>query len=191
MKIAIIVVMTLVLAVMYGCESNSERGGGTSKDVGFKIAVPTFGTEVKQGETKNFTVSLERGAYFKQDVKLQIKASNGISVEPTKVWVKASNNPDVQLQISAAKDAALRVLLHNARGPFQNLPRTAGWGYPEPYTRDLMISALGFLATGNEQLADALERTLVAQAPKLHDENVAACEEGYSCVDALLTGVAA
>jgi len=27
-----------------------------------------------------------------------------------------------------------------------------------------MISALGFLATGNEQLADALERTLVALA---------------------------
>jgi hypothetical protein len=52
--------------------------------------------------------------------------------------------------IDRAKEAALRVLLHNARGPFQGLPRTAGWGYPEPYTRDLMISALGFLATGNE-----------------------------------------
>src|SRR5664279_5216551 len=66
--------------------------------------------------------------------------------------------------IDQAKEAALRVLLRNARGPFQGLPRTAGWGYPEPYTRDLMISALGFLATGNEQLADALERTLVALA---------------------------
>jgi len=66
--------------------------------------------------------------------------------------------------IDGAKDAALRVLLHNARGPFQGLPRAAGWGYPEPYTRDLMISALGFLATGNEELADALRRTLVALA---------------------------
>ena len=28
-------------------------------------------------------------------------------------------------------------------GPIEGLPRTAGWGYPEPYTRDLMISALG------------------------------------------------
>ena len=62
--------------------------------------------------------------------------------------------------IDQAKEAALRVLLHNARGPFQGLPRAAGWGYPEPYTRDLMISALGFLATGNEELADALRRTL-------------------------------
>jgi hypothetical protein len=64
--------------------------------------------------------------------------------------------------IDQAKEAALHVLLHNARGPFQGLPRAAGWGYPEPYTRDLMISALGFLATGNEELADALRRTLVA-----------------------------
>ncbi len=69
-----------------------------------------------------------------------------------------------RIVIEQAKDAALQILLHNAQGPFRGLPRTAGWGYPEPYTRDLMISALGFLATGNEQLADALERTLVALA---------------------------
>ena len=100
-------VMTLVLVTMYGCQSSSPRGGGITRDVGFKIAVPTFSTEVKQGETKNITVSLARGPYFKQDVKLQINSSPGISVEPTKVMVKASDNPDVQLQVSAAKDAAI------------------------------------------------------------------------------------
>jgi hypothetical protein len=68
------------------------------------------------------------------------------------------------ISIEQAKEAALNILLHNAQGPFEGLPRTAGWGYPEPYTRDLMISSLGFLATGNEQLADALERTLVSLA---------------------------
>ncbi len=66
--------------------------------------------------------------------------------------------------IEQAKAAALRVLLHNIRGPFQGLPRTAGWGYPEPYTRDLMISALGMLVTRNEELSDGLRRTLVALA---------------------------
>jgi hypothetical protein len=69
-----------------------------------------------------------------------------------------------RISIEQAKEAALSILLHNSQGPFQGLPRTAGWGYPEPYTRDLMISSLGFLVTGNEQLADALERTLVALA---------------------------
>ena len=107
MKVVITVVMALVMAAMYGCQSSSERGGSVLEGEGFKIAVPMFSNEVKQGETKNVTVSLERGEYFKQDVKLHIKASPGISVEPTKVLVKASDTPDVQLQISAAKDAAI------------------------------------------------------------------------------------
>lgn len=75
-----------------------------------------------------------------------------------------STAADDRIQIDDAKAAALDVLLHNAHGPFQGLPRTAGWGYPEPYTRDLMISALGILATGNEELVDALRRTLMALA---------------------------
>jgi hypothetical protein len=56
------------------------------------------------------------------------------------------------------------VLLHNAHGPFEGLPRTAGWGYPEPYTRDLLISALGIFASGREELLDSLRRVLVALA---------------------------
>ena len=59
-----------------------------------------------------------------------------------------------------AKAAALEVLRHNAHGPYHGLPRTAGWGYPEPYTRDLMIAALGILATGDEKLMLSLRRTL-------------------------------
>ena len=62
--------------------------------------------------------------------------------------------------IEEAKQAALDVLLHNARGPCRGLPRTAGWGYPEPYTRDLMISSLGILASGNEKLIGVLRRVL-------------------------------
>ena len=63
-------------------------------------------------------------------------------------------------QIEKAKEAALQVLLHNAYGPYNKLPRTAGWGYPEPYTRDLMISSLGVLVSGNKKLIGVLRRTL-------------------------------
>jgi len=73
----------------------------------FMIGVPYFDTKVKQGEVKNVTVSLKRGEYFKQDVKLQIKASAGISVDPTYVLVKASDKPDVQFRITVPKDADL------------------------------------------------------------------------------------
>jgi hypothetical protein len=68
---------------------------------------------------------------------------------------------NTQLQdIESAKQAALDVLLHNAHGPFQGLPRTAGWGYPEPYTRDLMISVLGIAVSGNQQLMDSIRKVL-------------------------------
>ncbi|OHB75689.1 MAG: amylo-alpha-1,6-glucosidase [Planctomycetes bacterium RBG_16_64_10] len=71
---------------------------------------------------------------------------------------------DPNTTIAEAKAAALKVLLHNARGPYHGLPRTAAWGYPQPYTRDLMIASLGILLSRNEALLDALRRTLIALA---------------------------
>ena len=62
--------------------------------------------------------------------------------------------------IEQTKEAALKVLLHNMHGPYRGLPRTAGWGYPEPYTRDLMISSLGILVSGNQKLIASLKRVL-------------------------------
>ncbi|HEY5570456.1 MAG TPA: glycoside hydrolase 100 family protein [Bacteroidales bacterium] len=64
------------------------------------------------------------------------------------------------LLIEQAKKAALEVLLHNAHGPFMGLPRTAGWGYPEPYTRDLMFSIFGIAVTGNRELLDSIRKVL-------------------------------
>lgn len=64
-------------------------------------------------------------------------------------------------EIENAKAAALEVLLHNAKGPFDGLPRTAAWGYPEPYTRDLLLAILGVGVSGNEQLYSIMENTLV------------------------------
>lgn len=62
--------------------------------------------------------------------------------------------------VEEAKLAALDVLINNATGPYHGLPRTAAWGYPEPYTRDLMIAGLGILASGNEYLIERLRRVL-------------------------------
>ena len=63
-------------------------------------------------------------------------------------------------KIGKAKIAAIEVLRHNAHGPFDGLPRTAGWGYPEPYTRDLMISILGVGATGDAALIETIRKVL-------------------------------
>lgn len=63
-------------------------------------------------------------------------------------------------EISEAKKAALEVLLYNAVGPFHGLPRTAGWGYPEPYTRDLILSIFGVAVSDNPKLINSIRKVL-------------------------------
>ena len=63
-------------------------------------------------------------------------------------------------QIDRARAAAVEVVLENLDGAFRGLPRTAGWGYPEPYTRDLMISSLGVLVSGDGRLIKAWRHVL-------------------------------
>jgi hypothetical protein len=63
-------------------------------------------------------------------------------------------------EIRAAKNAALEVLLHNAHGPYHGLPRTAGCGYPEPYTRDIMFSILGIAVSENQKLIVSIRKAL-------------------------------
>ena len=77
-----------------------------------------------------------------------------------KIFKKNKMRTEFLKEIEETKKAALEVLLHNAHGPFQGLPRTAGWGYPEPYTRDLMISLLGIGVSGNQTLLRSIRKTL-------------------------------
>ena len=63
-------------------------------------------------------------------------------------------------EIKEAEKAAIEVLLHNSHGPYHGLPRTAGWGYPEPYTRDLMFSMLGIGVSENKKLLDSIRNVL-------------------------------
>ncbi len=63
-------------------------------------------------------------------------------------------------EIEKAKKAALEVLIHNAHGPYHGLPRTAGWGYPEPYTRDLMFSIFGIAVSDNQNLIESMRKVL-------------------------------
>ena len=107
MKTAIAIVVTLAVAAVLGCQSTSPRGGGMAQDEGFQIVVPTSAPELKQGEVQTVAVSLQRGELFKRDVKLEIKPSKGISVDPTHAVVKAGAKPDVHVRITAAKDAAI------------------------------------------------------------------------------------
>ena len=107
MRNAILIVMTLALIAVVGCQAGSPRGGGSGQDEGFRIVVPTGNTTVQQGEAESVYISLNRGQSFKRDVTLDIRSSDGISVEPTTVLIKSSDRPTAQVRLTAATDAAI------------------------------------------------------------------------------------
>lgn len=97
-------IVAAALMVM-GCEKTSEKGGATGNDT-FRLVAP--GTaDVNQGEVATVRLVLERGAAFKQSVKLEVKAAEGIQVEPSNATVQPGDKGDVQLKITVAKDVAL------------------------------------------------------------------------------------
>jgi uncharacterized membrane protein len=106
MKTAFAVVVGLIaVAAFMGC--NKSKEGGTVGTDTFTVVVPAVSTDVKQGEVAVVQVSVNRGEGFKQDLKLQVKAPTGLSVDPDSVTVKQSDKGEVQLKITAAKDAPL------------------------------------------------------------------------------------
>lgn len=63
-----------------------------------------------------------------------------------------------------AKERAIDVLKRNSKGRYHSLPKTAGDGYPEPYTRDLLLCSLGICRTDDIDLLMSLEKVLVTLA---------------------------
>lgn len=106
MKKIIVASMILSLMAVSGCKSTtSPQGGVLPQDKEFSIAVPKHST-VKQGESIPVVIELNRGSFFKRDVQLVISAE-GLDITPDKILVKASEQPEAQLQIAADRDAAL------------------------------------------------------------------------------------
>lgn len=100
-----LVVGLIAVAALVGCKK-SEEGGRAGNDT-FKVVVPAMSADVKQGEIQTVRVSVERGEGFTQGVKLEVKAPTGLQVDPESILVKPGDKGDVQLKITAAKDAPL------------------------------------------------------------------------------------
>lgn len=95
----------MVLLSTIGCKSTSPLGGVESRNEEFSISVPNHST-LKQGEVMTVLVKLDRGAYFKQDVQLDVK-TDGLTVTPNNMLIKSSGKAEASLQVSAKTDAAL------------------------------------------------------------------------------------
>jgi uncharacterized membrane protein len=98
---------SLTLLATTGCRTTnvSSNGGVLTLNEQFTIAVPAEYT-IKQGTEIAVGIELNRGEYFKRDVQLDIKAE-GIKVSPHSILVKASDKPQVTLQVAASREAAL------------------------------------------------------------------------------------
>jgi len=96
----------IVVAALTSCTKSSEEGGRAGNDT-FRIGAPALATDIKQGELQTAQVTLERGAGFKQRVKLEVKAPAGIQVEPSSATIEPGDKGEVQLKITASKDAAI------------------------------------------------------------------------------------
>ncbi len=107
MKTLIAIMMMLILLTVTGCWSShsSSKGGIAPIDEEFSITVPGSCT-IKQGKTAIVIITLNRGAYFKQNVQLKIK-TNGIKIMPSSVLVKADDKPAASIQIVTNKNSAI------------------------------------------------------------------------------------
>lgn len=103
-KACVVVVGLIAVAALVGCKSQTGVVVGNDS---FKVSVPAIATDVKQGETQLARVSVDRSDEFKQSVKLEVKAPTGLSVDPDNITVKPGDKGDVQLKVTAAKDAPL------------------------------------------------------------------------------------
>ena len=100
-----LVVGFIAIAALVGCKK-SEEGGRAGNDT-FRLSVPVLAAAIKQGEVQTVRVALERGDGFKQQVKLEAKAPAGIQVDPRSITIGLGDKGDVQLKITASKDAPL------------------------------------------------------------------------------------
>lgn len=113
-----------------GCTKGSDPGGGVGND-SFRLVVPTAAAAVKQGEVQTVRIQVDRGSGFKQGVRLEAKAPAGLTVEPNSPTVGPEDKGDVQIKITAAKDAPLGEHIVQLKG-------TPDKG--EPTTTDLKVT---------------------------------------------------
>jgi uncharacterized membrane protein len=105
--------------VLIGCGDSGKPGGpgvkpgkdksnvlGPSEET-FTLDVPNLSTTLKQGESKNVSISLNRGKDFDEDVTLSFEnLPKGVTIDPSKPKIGAGDK-EAKLTLKAADDAAL------------------------------------------------------------------------------------
>jgi uncharacterized membrane protein len=108
------VVAALALAALVGCNQSPPGGSppsaGGQRSTSFKLKGPDLATTVKQGDTQEVKLTVDRGKDFKEDVKLRIAVpddAKGLTVDPADPVVKAGDKENLTIKVHAAKDATI------------------------------------------------------------------------------------
>ncbi|HZY85054.1 MAG TPA: hypothetical protein VFE78_09505 [Gemmataceae bacterium] len=98
------------LVALSGCHNTSSTGGGPAAGGGtFKLEGPKMTTDVKQGETKDIAITVDRSKTFTEDVTLSVDypKDKNFTVTADPATLKNSENAPLHLKVTAKDDAAL------------------------------------------------------------------------------------
>src|SRR5688572_19939015 len=110
--------VALGLAALVGCNTSPPGGSGgsrgtagtagsTSRSATFNVSAPVTATNIKQGESQEVKLSLNRGRDFKDDVTVTFDAPAGLKIEPASVKVASSDKEEFAVRVSADKGATV------------------------------------------------------------------------------------
>jgi uncharacterized membrane protein len=116
-----------------GCDNKSSSGGPGATNSGkgahlsqpeqtFKLSMPTFSTTIKQGESKDVKIGINRGTNFDQDVALKFEdVPKGLTIDAASAVIKHGDK-EINVKLKAADDAAvgdhtIKVKGHPEKGP--------------------------------------------------------------------------
>jgi uncharacterized membrane protein len=98
------------LVALAGCHQTSGTGGGPAAGGGtFKLEGPKMTTDVKQGETKEIEVKVDRSKTFTEDVTLSLDypKDKNFTVTAEPATLLNSESKPLHLKVAAKDDAAL------------------------------------------------------------------------------------
>lgn len=98
--------LVAVALMVAGC-NNSPTGGHAATDDSFKLKAPAMSTVLKQGDRETVTVTLDRGAAFKQNVKMEAQGTKGLKVSLANTRVNNDDKAEVAVTVEADAAAPL------------------------------------------------------------------------------------
>jgi uncharacterized membrane protein len=104
MRTALLLAAVPLLAA--GCNTSSPGGPAPGTANSFKLDLPVTTTTIKQGTSETVKVKLDRGKEFKEGVALKVTAPDHVKAELSKSTIAAADPPEVELKLTAEKDAA-------------------------------------------------------------------------------------